>query len=132
MVLSTFYSKYATGVTKSSQLYFKSYLHIYWQGVHCIDMLKLLLLVIICMSVLQARILCAPFFYVGFADFWLADQLNSLASALLDFQYLICFYITNGNWMEAGGKVWCLPCKVIRQKKSYLDKWCSKCVKPLK
>ena len=40
------------------------------------------------------RILLAPFFYVGFADFWLADQLNSLAQALKDFQYLICFYLT--------------------------------------
>jgi len=40
------------------------------------------------------RLLLAPFFYVGFADFWLADQLNSLAQALKDFQYLICFYLT--------------------------------------
>ncbi|PSN54545.1 hypothetical protein C0J52_07097 [Blattella germanica] len=38
----------------------------------------------------------------GFADFWLADQLNSLVYALLDFQFLICFYVTNGNWLEAG------------------------------
>lgn len=42
------------------------------------------------------RIVCAPFFYVGFADFWVADQLNSLAPALSDFHYLICFY-TNPN-----------------------------------
>lgn len=46
----------------------------------------------------------APFFHVGFADFWLADQLNSLVAALLDFQFLVCFYITNGNWLEAAGK----------------------------
>lgn len=39
-----------------------------------------------------SRILCAPFFYVGFADFWLADQLNSLATAFTDFHYLLCFY----------------------------------------
>lgn len=48
--------------------------------------------------------IAAPFCYVGFADFWLADQLNSLAVALLDFQFLTCFYLTNGNWLEAGGK----------------------------
>uniref|UniRef100_A0A1B0DAC1 Uncharacterized protein n=1 Tax=Phlebotomus papatasi TaxID=29031 RepID=A0A1B0DAC1_PHLPP len=48
------------------------------------------------------RMIAAPFFHVGFADFWLADQLNSLVTALLDFQFLICFYITNGNWLEAG------------------------------
>ncbi|XP_031565789.1 xenotropic and polytropic retrovirus receptor 1 homolog [Actinia tenebrosa] len=38
------------------------------------------------------RIITAPFQHVGFADFWLADQLNSLVVALLDFQYIICFY----------------------------------------
>lgn len=48
--------------------------------------------------------IAAPFCYVGFADFWLADQLNSLAVALLDFQFLTCFYLTNGNWLQAGGK----------------------------
>lgn len=40
----------------------------------------------------QFRILTAPFQHVGFADFWLADQLNSLAVALLDLQFIICFY----------------------------------------
>ena len=41
------------------------------------------------------RIFLAPFFYVGFADFWVADQLNSLATAFTDFHYLICFYSTS-------------------------------------
>ncbi|XP_044731655.1 xenotropic and polytropic retrovirus receptor 1 isoform X2 [Chrysoperla carnea] len=44
------------------------------------------------------RMFGAPFFHVGFADFWLADQLNSLVSALLDLHFLICFYITNPDW----------------------------------
>jgi hypothetical protein len=35
-----------------------------------------------------SRIVLAPFFYVGFADFWLADQLNSLGQAVKDFKYL--------------------------------------------
>nr|XP_018901028.1 PREDICTED: xenotropic and polytropic retrovirus receptor 1-like [Bemisia tabaci] len=47
----------------------------------------------------MGRIIFAPFFYVGFADFWLADQLTSLVPALLDFQYFICFYLTNDNWL---------------------------------
>jgi len=48
------------------------------------------------------RVFCAPFFFVAFADFWLADQLNSLVVVLLDFQYMICFYATNGgNWYTA-------------------------------
>jgi len=47
------------------------------------------------------RVLCAPFFRVGFADFWLADQMNSLASVLTDFDFLVCFYVTQaGEWSE--------------------------------
>ncbi|XP_069698785.1 solute carrier family 53 member 1-like [Periplaneta americana] len=45
------------------------------------------------------RIVLAPFFYVNFADFWLADQLNSLVVVFVDFQYFICFYLTNESWM---------------------------------
>lgn len=44
----------------------------------------------------------APLFHVGFADFWLADQLNSLVTVLLDLHFLVCFYFTNGEWIEAG------------------------------
>ena len=36
--------------------------------------------------------LTAPFHHVAFADFWLADQLNSLVVAILDMEYLSCFY----------------------------------------
>uniref|UniRef100_A0A8D8XEH9 Xenotropic and polytropic retrovirus receptor 1 n=1 Tax=Cacopsylla melanoneura TaxID=428564 RepID=A0A8D8XEH9_9HEMI len=46
------------------------------------------------------RMVAAPFFHVGFADFWLADQLNSLTVALLDFYYLICFYSNNDSLAE--------------------------------
>lgn len=53
---------------------------------------------------LQGRMIAAPFFFVTFADFWLADQLNSLAAALLDFEFLLCFYVTNGNWLEVNGE----------------------------
>lgn len=49
------------------------------------------------------RIFCAPFFYVGFADFWLADQLNSLHTVFLDFQYFLCFYIQNTSWYNVTG-----------------------------
>ncbi|CAH2013372.1 unnamed protein product [Acanthoscelides obtectus] len=54
------------------------------------------------------RMFGAPFFHVGFADFWLADQLNSFVTALLDFQFLVCFYLTNGNWLEAGDTSMCM------------------------
>jgi len=50
------------------------------------------------MLLLQFRIFTAPFHYVGFADFWLADQLNSLATVLLDLEYLVCFYSVEVEW----------------------------------
>ncbi|KAK3928394.1 Xenotropic and polytropic retrovirus receptor 1 [Frankliniella fusca] len=53
------------------------------------------------------RMLAAPFFSVGFADFWLADQLNSLATVLVDFHFLVCFYLTTPSWMEAGDTSLC-------------------------
>lgn len=36
----------------------------------------------------------APFHFVSFADFWLGDQMNSLANCFVDLQYFICFYAT--------------------------------------
>lgn len=44
------------------------------------------------------RIFLAPFYYVSFADFFVADQLNSIVPAFLDLQFLICFYYKNPNW----------------------------------
>ena len=46
------------------------------------------------------RIICAPFFPVQFADFWLADQLNSLVVPLVEFQHLICFYAYDWHQKE--------------------------------
>ncbi|KAH0946478.1 hypothetical protein HN011_011278 [Eciton burchellii] len=54
------------------------------------------------------RIFCAPFFYVGFADFWLADQLNSLHTVFLDFQYFVCFYIQNSSWTDVTDTETCI------------------------
>lgn len=51
------------------------------------------------------RMISAPFFHVEFADFWLADQLNSLVTALLDFQFLVCFYATATGDLEVSGDV---------------------------
>lgn len=50
--------------------------------------------------VFQGRVMAAPFFPVGFADFWLGDQLNSIVACLIDFKYLCCFYIRNPIWSE--------------------------------
>ena len=61
---------------------------------------------------ISKRILLAPLFYVEFADFWLADQLNSLGQAVQDLQFLVCFYISTSNtpdsdWNTARGHGQC-------------------------
>ncbi|XP_064649063.1 solute carrier family 53 member 1-like isoform X2 [Lineus longissimus] len=45
------------------------------------------------------RVFTAPFHYVGFADFWLADQLNSLSVVFLDFEFLVCYYAFEVDWI---------------------------------
>ncbi|KAL1022451.1 hypothetical protein UPYG_G00027810 [Umbra pygmaea] len=49
------------------------------------------------------RVFTAPFHRVEFADFWLADQLNSLGIVLLDLEYLICFYSFELEWTNHKG-----------------------------
>ena len=44
------------------------------------------------------RIVTAPLFPVSFPDFWLADQLNSLSTMLLDMEFLFCYYIFELDW----------------------------------
>ena len=39
------------------------------------------------------RILLAPFCVVTFADFWIADQLNSLAVVMLDLELFLCYLV---------------------------------------
>uniref|UniRef100_A0A6Q2YMU4 Xenotropic and polytropic retrovirus receptor 1a n=1 Tax=Esox lucius TaxID=8010 RepID=A0A6Q2YMU4_ESOLU len=49
------------------------------------------------------RVMTAPFHRVEFADFWLADQLNSLGMVLMDLEYLICFYSFQLSWKQQDG-----------------------------
>uniref|UniRef100_A0AAQ4S5B3 Xenotropic and polytropic retrovirus receptor 1a n=1 Tax=Gasterosteus aculeatus aculeatus TaxID=481459 RepID=A0AAQ4S5B3_GASAC len=51
------------------------------------------------------RVVTAPFHHVGFADFWLADQLNSLGVVLMDLEYMICFYSFELDWTKHDGLV---------------------------
>uniref|UniRef100_A0A8C2JIJ8 Xenotropic and polytropic retrovirus receptor 1 n=1 Tax=Cyprinus carpio TaxID=7962 RepID=A0A8C2JIJ8_CYPCA len=51
------------------------------------------------------RVVTAPFHRVGFADFWLADQLNSLVVVLMDLEYMICFYSMELNWFKSEGEL---------------------------
>uniref|UniRef100_A0A8B9H9K9 Xenotropic and polytropic retrovirus receptor 1a n=1 Tax=Astyanax mexicanus TaxID=7994 RepID=A0A8B9H9K9_ASTMX len=49
------------------------------------------------------RVFTAPFHRVEFADFWLADQLNSLVIVLMDLEYLVCYYSMELQWTEVDG-----------------------------
>ncbi|VDM10152.1 unnamed protein product [Wuchereria bancrofti] len=42
----------------------------------------------------------APLHFVTFIDFWLGDQMNSLVTSFLDFQYFICFYTTEVDYSD--------------------------------
>ncbi|XP_017307517.1 xenotropic and polytropic retrovirus receptor 1 homolog [Ictalurus punctatus] len=46
------------------------------------------------------KVLTAPLWPVGFADCWLADQLNSLGPLILSLWDLLCFYIFQINWAD--------------------------------
>ncbi|XP_029469357.1 LOW QUALITY PROTEIN: xenotropic and polytropic retrovirus receptor 1 homolog [Rhinatrema bivittatum] len=52
---------------------------------------------------LMCKVFTAPFHKVGFADFWLADQLNSLVSVFADIWVLACFYMFDVNWQNHQG-----------------------------
>lgn len=43
------------------------------------------------------RLLFPGYWSVTFADFWLADQLTSMAGFLVDMEYITCFYAVDGN-----------------------------------
>ncbi|CAF1001418.1 unnamed protein product [Rotaria sp. Silwood1] len=50
------------------------------------------------------RIFSAPFHTVTFADFWLADQLTSLDIIFYDFEYLICYFAFDAQWIKNQSK----------------------------
>ncbi|CAO1357778.1 unnamed protein product [Diamesa serratosioi] len=54
------------------------------------------------------RVLLTPFHHMTFADFWIAHQLNSIVTALLDIQYFFCFYSTNWNWHKVDNPQQCV------------------------
>ncbi|KAH8287020.1 hypothetical protein KR054_000579 [Drosophila jambulina] len=47
---------------------------------------------------LLGRVITAPVHYVGFADFWMGDQLNSLVNCLVDHYIMVRFYVV--CWMH--------------------------------
>lgn len=43
---------------------------------------------------LMGRVVTAPLHFVGFADFWMGDQMNSLVTCMADYYYIVRFYAT--------------------------------------
>lgn len=68
-------------------------------------LLKRNLFSLFCRLLPQFRVVTAPFHRVGFADFWLADQLNSLVVVLMDLEYMICFYSFELDWRKHDGLI---------------------------
>jgi xenotropic and polytropic retrovirus receptor 1 len=52
-----------------------------------------------------SRVITAPFCYVNFADFWIADQLNSIVPVFLDLQYFICAYSSTKTLENFDGRI---------------------------
>ena len=44
------------------------------------------------------RSFTAPFHKVKFADFWLADQMNSFDFLFVDLQFIVCYYFVQVSW----------------------------------
>uniref|UniRef100_A0A4W4HJ82 EXS domain-containing protein n=1 Tax=Electrophorus electricus TaxID=8005 RepID=A0A4W4HJ82_ELEEL len=57
---------------------------------------------------LLCKVLTAPFQPTGFAECWLADQLNSLSPLILSLWDLLGFYISKINWvdLQPGGSLY--------------------------
>lgn len=54
---------------------------------------------------LLGRVISAPLHYVGFADFWMGDQLNSLVNCLVDHYYIVRFFAV--CWLRPGPDSYC-------------------------
>lgn len=61
----------------------------------------------------MSRVITAPFWFVNFADFWVADQLNSIVPAFLDVEFFFCFYTTNSNLRHIDADSVCLNDKSV-------------------
>jgi hypothetical protein len=69
-------------------------------------------------------VVTAPFFYVTFADFWIADQLNSIVNLFTDMHYFVCFYMTNPSWSVGKDTNYCVEKHlVIRPFMACLPAW---------
>ncbi len=57
------------------------------------------------------RVMSAPFYHVGFADFWLADQLTSFEFIFTDIQFIFCWYLMAADWapLKRRSLLWSLP-----------------------
>ncbi|XP_017029002.1 xenotropic and polytropic retrovirus receptor 1 homolog isoform X1 [Drosophila kikkawai] len=60
---------------------------------------------------LLGRVITAPLHYVGFADFWMGDQLNSLVNCLVDHYIMVRFFVV--CWLRREQSSQCFHLDVI-------------------
>ncbi|KAH8419932.1 hypothetical protein KR009_004085 [Drosophila setifemur] len=60
---------------------------------------------------LVGRVMTAPLHYVGFADFWMGDQINSLVACIVDHYLIVRFYAT--GWMRCANVKYCFEPDVM-------------------
>ncbi|XP_063705929.1 solute carrier family 53 member 1-like [Culicoides brevitarsis] len=78
------------------------------------------------------RVLFAPLLFVHFADFWMADQTNSMVPIFLDLQTFFCFYSKNSNLSYVDEDNICLTQRsYIRPIFAMLPAWfrCAQCLR---
>lgn len=70
------------------------------------------------------RVVIAPFCYVTFADFWIADQLNSMVPVFLDIHYFFCFYLSDTNgWTGNNPNICVDESSIVRPIVAMLPAW---------
>ncbi|KAH8325333.1 hypothetical protein KR067_000642 [Drosophila pandora] len=70
---------------------------------------------------LVGRVVSAPLHYVGFADFWMGDQMVSLGNCLVDHYYIFRFYAT--CWLRSHLMINCFKPDVMVPIMSSLPAW---------
>lgn len=70
---------------------------------------------------LVGRVVSAPLHYVGFADFWMGDQMVSLGNCLVDHYYIFRFYAT--CWLRSHLMITCFKPDVMVPIMSSLPAW---------
>ncbi|EDV95377.1 xenotropic and polytropic retrovirus receptor 1 [Drosophila grimshawi] len=78
---------------------------------------------------LIGRVITAPLHYVGFADFWMGDQMNSLVICMADYYYIVRFYAM--CWLRYASVDFCFEEDMFVPISRCLPAWfrCAQCLR---